>query len=533
MASHLRHKKRPSSVSLHSTSFIDTYNSSFCTYPFNGTHIPGKESQKLCVLERSPKRRSIIRPWTSAEQESLYIAVEKYSLYGKWHEVKLRMNLDRTAVEIKEEYTRLYAELPDSDQEFMDEDQDQNMDLEQGQDQASDRGLEHDAAIHTTPPTATSSGTPGAHLSQDGIANVFDHVDVSPRWLSSAAQPVDIEDDDDVDESTDVQLPFHYEHQLQHSSNDARPQRTVRVWTYAQSEHLKNLIEFYFPGAYRINWVWVASQMGNLFTRKQCKNKWEIMRRQMGTEDEINLLQQGYQEFGPSWGKIQEKYLPERSRGGISIMWDLLETRKAEEQLGRSRDRGGHHARHHSLSSLWSMQCSNASTKHGQRERPFFRHRTTKSEIANMAPLSPASSLYSMDEDVQSQSPCRSMELGRETAAVLTTVRAQRRSDVLLSNSTETWSDRNYPMTWTEPLTRRLEEFVHQHFPNHQKVNWSKVSSLMGNNPPVSRDQCKRRWYLIMQQHGRQGEMASGETNTTFKTERMETLQDSGPECKL
>jgi hypothetical protein len=92
------------------------------------------------------------------------------------------------------------------------------------------------------------------------------------------------------------------------------------------------LIETCFPGGYRINWVWVASQMGNTFTRKQCKNKWEIMRRRAGTDEEVALLKRGYEEFGPSWSQIQEKYLPERSQGGISIMWGLLQAREEEEE---------------------------------------------------------------------------------------------------------------------------------------------------------------------------------------------------------
>ncbi|KAF9577392.1 hypothetical protein BGW38_007426, partial [Lunasporangiospora selenospora] len=113
---------------------------------------------------------------------------------------------------------------------------------------------------------------------------------------------------------------------------DGKPTRTVRVWTMKQSEQLKRLIEDCFPDGYRINWVWVAAQMGNTFTRKQCKNKWEIMRRRAGTEEEIHLLRQGLREFGTSWSQIQEKYLPERSQGGISIMWNLLQEREAEQR---------------------------------------------------------------------------------------------------------------------------------------------------------------------------------------------------------
>ena len=74
----------------------------------------------------------------------------------------------------------------------------------------------------------------------------------------------------------------------------------------------------------------------------------------------------------------------------------------------------------------------------------------------------------------------------------------------------EPWTERNRPMTWTEPLTRRLEDIILEHFPNHQKVNWVKVSSLMGTNPIVNKDQCKRRWYLMSQNNHlqlRQGEM--------------------------
>jgi transcription initiation factor TFIID subunit TAF12 len=55
-------------------------------------------------------------------------------------------------------------------------------------------------------------------------------------------------------------------------------------------------------------------------------------------------------------------------------------------------------------------------------------------------------------------------------------------------------------MTWTEPLTRQLQDLVKEHFPNQSKVNWAMISSLMGSSPAVSKDQCKRRWYLISQQ---------------------------------
>lgn len=138
--------------------------------------------------------------------------------------------------------------------------------------------------------------------------------------------------------------------------SDGRQQRMVRVWTPGQSEHLRNLIEIYFPGAYRIDWVWVAAQMRNVFTRKQSKNKWEIMRRGVGIDD--------------------EKYLPERPRGGVSVAWDPLELREVEhhqkkqqhqqqrhKRIGSRIALGAHHCRCHSISSLRTFQRPGSSNE--------------------------------------------------------------------------------------------------------------------------------------------------------------------------
>ncbi|KAF8980413.1 hypothetical protein BGZ46_004237 [Entomortierella lignicola] len=282
-------------------------------FDFTGEEIP----------KRSSKHQYIMKPWTNAEQESLYVAVERLKLFGQWDKVRRIMNLDRTTKDIEEEYTRLYAEIPDSDQELL---------MDHEYEQEHNQMLGYETAPPTPSLTATSSATPSARSSQDNMAVLFDRSKEFTRY--SVLEGLQVKEEDEADEEDIEDQQQQPQQNIQYASTEARTVRMVRVWTPEQSENLKKLIEVYFPGAYRINWVWIAAQMGNAFTRKQCKNKWEIMRRRMGTDDEINLLKQGYQEFGPSWGQIQEKYLPERSRGGISIMWDLLEThRKSRPQL--------------------------------------------------------------------------------------------------------------------------------------------------------------------------------------------------------
>ncbi|KAG0248658.1 hypothetical protein BG011_010030, partial [Mortierella polycephala] len=474
----------------------------------------------LAINDSGPclKRRTLTKPWTNTEQESLYIAVEKLGLFGRWQEVRVRMNLDRTSKEIEKEYTRIYAEIPDSDEEWTDD-----------MPEHDHHAQEHDtnSALLTPALTATSSATPSARSSRDDIASLFDRSisACTESIFSSSARPTtstrhqDGEDEDDMDDEDDEQ---HYRQpqQRQHHQtvSDARPARMVRVWTSEQSETLKNLIEVYFPGAYRINWVWVAAQMGNTFTRKQCKNKWEIMRRRMGTEDEIKLLKQGYKEFGASWGQIQEKYLPERSRGGISIMWELLGAREAEQQHQRMRPHhkqtgsrpinGSCHRRHQSTSAIKATthpygakepftHGATLEIKSEHRDSAVGRQRTVTTEFEAMNLSKPATARQtSRHRRALSAMDARKMSHPSKPSAGY---HSQQGSDASLWSTTEIWTDRNYPMTWTEPLTRRLEDLVLYHFPNHQKVNWAKISALMGTNPVVSRDQCKRRWYLISQ----------------------------------
>ncbi|KAF9179574.1 hypothetical protein BGZ50_006849 [Haplosporangium sp. Z 11] len=428
------------------------------------------------------------------------------------------MKLDRTAKEIEEEYTRIYAEIPDSDEEWTE-------DMPEHNHHAQEHNV--NSALPTPTLTATSSATPSARSSRDDIASLFDRSisACTEPLLSSSTRPItstqnhDGEDEDDMDDEDDERSYRHPQQRHHHqTASDVRPARMVRVWTNEQSETLKNLIEVYFPGAYRINWVWVAAQMGNTFTRKQCKNKWEIMRRRMGTEDEIKLLKQGYKEFGPSWGQIQEKYLPERSRGGISIMWELLGTREAEQKQQRMHPHhkrtgsqpihGSYHRRHQSTSAIRATthpygakepytHGATLEIKSEHRDSAVRRQRTVTSEFEAMHLSTPATTRQTLRHR-RALSAMDARKMSHPTKPS-TGYHSRQGSDASLWNTTEIWTDRNYPMTWTEPLTRRLEELVLHHFPNHQKVNWAKISALMGTNPVVSRDQCKRRWYLISQ----------------------------------
>ncbi|KAF9316170.1 hypothetical protein BG003_002259 [Podila horticola] len=343
-----QHRKRPSSTFSHSRNASDNIKSIY------------RENPGLSVEPTLKKKYARRRPWTNAEQESLYVAVERLKLFGRWGEVKVQMNLDRTTSEIEEEYTRLYGELPDTDDDWMEEDEE-----DEGEDSQS-----------TPPLTASSSCAPSARSSQESISTLYAGSSTSTTKAkhNRASSSIDISsfhirdkrpgfDEDDTEDphqykstrsrqQSSFGSTFPPDPQVSTTSTSSdlsqvdttRPSasaRMVRVWTMEQSENLKNLIEVYFPGSYRINWVWVAAQMGNAFTRKQCKNKWEIMRRRMGSDEEISLLKKGYSEFGPSWGQIQEKYLPERSRGGISIMWELLEARETEAKDGRTSSTSG------------------------------------------------------------------------------------------------------------------------------------------------------------------------------------------------
>ncbi|KAF9922045.1 hypothetical protein FBU30_007887 [Linnemannia zychae] len=627
---HRSHMKRPSStfcIPQHPYSYPDSSTTS-ASSPTDGGRDDDYDDEQL-RLQPMLKRRSLVhyrRPWTNAEQESLYVAVERYKLFGRWAEVKARMNLDRSTSEIEEEYNRLYAEIPDSEEEFYDNDEDEDEDeddvmyngevLVDAQDSIrgarSTKSVTNSGTILSTPAlTATSSAAQSTHSSQENLAGLFgmsktevcqqqDQQQGSypqqDQYRLHVSPPLEAEDEydegyEDFEDHQHQQQPHqqqeqqandsifnqqHYpqqhtsqlsqplqppqqpqqqasnhHHHQRHSSTSSisRPARMVRVWTPEQSENLKNLVEVYFPGAYRINWVWVAAQMGNAFTRKQCKNKWEIMRRRMGTEDEINLLKRGYQEFGPSWGQIQEKYLPERSRGGISIMWDLLETREAELQqqgggvlsgpgpgaVGNTHHSGGamgipmtmsgpgssnrkslsHHRRNSSMSSVKSGLRINVNKD--SFGNSTHRQRTATADIDSMDLSSPTTALYTLTEEMTIGSshsspyapPNRpSPYQHRKSASMSSTTSAGRYghgrhgSDVSLNG--EWSSERNMPMTWTEPLTRRLQDLVREHFPNQSKINWGIISSLMGTNPAVSKDQCKRRWYLISQPHNQQ-----------------------------
>lgn len=388
-----QHRKRPSSTFSHSRNASDNIKSLY------------RESPGLSVAPTLKKKYARRRLWTNAEQESLYVAVERFKLFGRWGEVKVQMNLDRTTSEIEEEYMRLYGELPDTDDDWMEEDEE-----DEGEDSQS-----------TPPLTASSSCAPSARSSQESISALYARSSTSTSTKAKhnrASSSIDISafhirdkrpgfDEDDTEE------PIHYKsnHSRQQSSfgstflpdpqvstistasdlsqaDTTRPSasaRMVRVWTMEQSENLKNLIEVYFPGSYRINWVWVAAQMGNAFTRKQCKNKWEIMRRRMGSDEEISLLKKGYSEFGPSWGQIQEKYLPERSRGGISIMWELLEAREIEAKDGRTSTTTGmaSSSKHGRTGSTVSVTNGFRTAPSGKPDYPR-RQRTTTGDIEVM-----------------------------------------------------------------------------------------------------------------------------------------------------
>ncbi|KAF9384727.1 hypothetical protein CPB97_005406 [Podila verticillata] len=388
-----QHRKRPSSMFSHSRNASDNIKSLY------------RENPGLSVVPTLKKKYAQRRLWTNAEQESLYVAVERLKLFGRWGEVKVQMNLDRTTSEIEEEYMRLYGELPDTDDDWMEEDEE-----DEGEDSQS-----------TPPLTASSSCAPSARSSQESISALYAGSSTSTSIKAKhnrASSSIDISafhirdkrpgfDEDDTEEPTHYKsnrsrqqssfgstfppdpqastMSTASDHSQVDTTRPSASARMVRVWTMEQSENLKNLIEVYFPGSYRINWVWVAAQMGNAFTRKQCKNKWEIMRRRMGSDEEISLLKKGYSEFGPSWGQIQEKYLPERSRGGISIMWELLEARETEAKEGRASSTTGmaSSSKHGRTGSTVSVTNGFRTASSGKPDYPR-RQRTTTGDIEAM-----------------------------------------------------------------------------------------------------------------------------------------------------
>ncbi|KAG0306620.1 hypothetical protein BGZ98_002037 [Dissophora globulifera] len=558
----------------------------------------------------SPPEVSVKRPWSNTEQEALYVAVKKHNLFGRWAEVGKLMQLDRSPIDIEQEYMRLYCELSDSDDDEW-----------PSHGHQSTPGRTRPSGFMTPALTNTSISTlSSTHSSQETFTNTHyrralshatasEQTHRSPYRKHSVAHSV--MDGYHKDESAmDAEHPSPASRlpspktspaaarsRADMAMGEVKPPRTVRVWTLEQSEQLKNLIEDCFPGGYRINWVWVASQMGNTFTRKQCKNKWEIMRRRAGTEDEIVLLKKGHEEFGPSWNKIQEKYLPERSQGGISIMWSLLQTREAEQQqqqqqpagkrqplafagdtparhgtsapspkstvsrkeihspsdVGRrhtsppqstggpirrrssDRDRpyrrqvlshpievehDGHHhliqdhnvlelhqhqhqypdyyprndstSRETSPSSLWKRDRSSV----GPSSHPTMHSRERPSSKRFSISSTESFSMSTMQYEGQSSPQSHPQRLHHQQQQQQHLQHYQQQQQ---EAGSETWTERNRPMTWTEPLTRRLEYIIDQHYPNRQKVNWLKVSALMGSNPIVTKEQCKRRWYLMSQ----------------------------------
>ncbi|KAF8966701.1 ATP binding protein [Entomortierella lignicola] len=598
------HKKRSSTMSPpHTTSWtpIDPY-----THTHNYERPP-KTVRRVSPSDPTATATATNQPWTNGEQEALYIAVERYKLYGQWAEVKHRMGLDRSELEIEQEYTRLYGELAGSDDEDW-----------------SSSNSDHIAPLtftpmpgQTTPTTTTTSSTPGSRSSREtsntqsnrhSQSTPKEQTHRSPYRRPVAYHPtIDGYNEDDHDDLRIDTEPSHLISRLPIEKNsgtipasrnrpdpvvnaDTKPTRTVRVWTAEQSDQLKSLIEDCFPGGYRINWVWVASQMGNTFTRKQCKNKWEIMRRRAGTEEEVALLKKGYDEFGPSWNKIQEKYLPERSQGGISIMWSLLQTREAEQQqqlerkqiiprsnfdaakatikspvssrgitndgvrpntTPRAKNSGGSPTKKHRDASYQPRimaQQPIGDDQEGHHRSPSdteisdrnhfdrYPHNDTTSRETSHSPSWSREETTNFDRTKYSTeqyhdskphkrasvSSTESLSMSSQQEYQSSTHQHQQRNS---DGSFEPWTERNRPMTWTEPLTRRLEDIIHQHFPNHQKVNWVKVSTLMGSNPVVTKEQCKRRWYLMSHYdhlRPRQSEISTAAYDSTSSTMAMD-----------
>ncbi|KAG0364610.1 hypothetical protein BGZ54_007337 [Gamsiella multidivaricata] len=558
-------------------------------HPSTGPHShepPFKSHRSLSPSEGTNKR-----PWTNAEQEALYVAVERHNLYGRWAKVRDHMHLERSVAEIEQEYMRLYGELPDSEDENQ---------YRQGEQRTKSSHVHVHG--HTTPVlTTASTSTLSTQSSLEAFSSRFHHSPYpsasehsyrSPRRIHSVPHS-NLDDAHHNDENDDLRMDAEQSSPVsrllsgKNSGNrsrsdsttvDGKPTRTVRVWTPQQSEQLKSLIEDCFPDGYRINWVWVASQMGNTFTRKQCKNKWEIMRRRAGTEEEINLLKKGHEEFGPAWSKIQEKYLPERSQGGISIMWNLLQARESEQQYPSEKHQS--EAREGSIqpgsapkpparSPRWktasqpmALGLGPACRKSTERDRPYrprvltqptgddqegpqrspsdrnrdmmdrqqsdyYSHNEPTSRETSLSPLwrreaaNIGPSVCSTAQHMEGISSSKRFSVSSTDSFYMSTGQPEHyhpqqhqqqhhqhhqqqhhrplRGDQAADSGFEPWTERNRPMTWTEPLTRQLEEIIHQYFPSQQKVNWVKVSTLMGRNPVVTKEQCKRRWYLMSQ----------------------------------
>ncbi|KAF9348390.1 hypothetical protein BGX26_000206 [Mortierella sp. AD094] len=572
------HRKRSSSIMSppHTTPWTptDSYTHSY--------ERPLKTIRHLSPSEATFTTAATTRQsWSNDEQEALYIAVEHYNLYGQWATVKDRMELNRTALEIEQEYMRLYGELPDSeDEDWLGFENDYrpastNTHLP-GQftpalttSSSSTLSARSSRETFNIPPTRSSQPTPTEqahrlpyrnHLSQYPHMNDY-------RDDENDESRMDTEQTSPVSRLTSGKSSTAISATRNRSdtaiATDAKPTRTVRVWTVEQSEQLKSLIEDCFPGGYRINWVWVASQMGNTFTRKQCKNKWEIMRRRAGTDEEIALLKKGHDEFGPSWSKIQEKYLPERSQGGISIMWSLLQAREAEQPqqfekkhaMSRKEDTRPEvdtvkptpgHPRKTTNDSVQSITSSHTKVsggslpkKHrspdqqrtvarpigdehegpyqslpdkGARDRRHSDHYSHNDSTSRETSLSPTwnreipaklgTSRYSTTQ-YQDGAPFKRASVSSTESLTIAVAQQDHQAnphhqqDHASEAGFELWTERNRPMTWTEPLTRRLEDIILHNFPNHQKVNWIKVSALMGTDPVVTKEQCKRRWYLM------------------------------------
>ncbi|KAF9425801.1 hypothetical protein BGZ94_007217 [Podila epigama] len=312
------------------------------------------------------------------------------------------------------------------------------------------------------------------------------------------------------------------------STRPAPASRMVRVWTVEQSENLKNLIEVYFPGSYRINWVWVAAQMGNAFTRKQCKNKWEIMRRRMGTDEEISLLKKGYSEFGPSWGQIQEKYLPERSRGGISIMWELLEGRELERKNGEGDNTGNSStSASHPRASLSSSSATTVNgSRHGRtgstlsaasngnalsrinapKPKNDFQHSRRTSSMTHVEVLETMTPMYSRQQTDSEMRYHPYAHRYENCNPSLTESTRQARPPHHFDHPNQQQSHDSSGYSYlTESLKRRLEYLVQQQMSSQQHINWVEITSAMaeatGSAEAPTMEQCQQWWCHISQQN--------------------------------
>ncbi|KAF9387140.1 hypothetical protein CPC16_007200 [Podila verticillata] len=119
-------------------------------------------------------------------------------------------------------------------------------------------------------------------------------------------------------------------------------------WTQEQSALLRELIEDIKAHGLRrhaneqpkIDWDWVAEEMGGAFTRAQCKSRWTRMSRNTGSTragawqpQELEAMVMGLCQEGASWTVIHREHLSSRSPSFIQGKWKSMAAKIRQDMV--------------------------------------------------------------------------------------------------------------------------------------------------------------------------------------------------------